>query len=750
MRVPGAAPGGPNTNPAGWQKFDTPEAGVQAISNQLDRYAAGKTTGTPLTTIRGIVSTWAPPSENDTGALINRASTIMGVDPDTPLDLSNPAVKARLVETMIRNEQGGNLHPNAAAAIPKVFGLPDWQPYGSKAPQTAAAPPDAASPPAAAPPPGGLLRLPEVPTHNDLAPAPAAATGTPGPTGLLTPQPGMPGGIAPVSTSGGGAPGIAPQGMPPEGVPMPGRLGGMGPLRGGAPPGLLSVADTGAGPGDGAGPNLVPGGAGTNLPPQAPVTAGPPPPPSAAIRSLLEPLQPAPTATPYTNAPPVTGQGAAAPGPAAPVQTSQAPSAAAPAPASPQAAAIPGVAGIPSPQKIAQAQQIAFALSVLGKAIPPDIAETAKFPMAVALENAKQQARVGPQIQIDAAQQALITQREVLLKQLQAGYDTVEVPVRDAQGNYSTVTMTRAQAGQYLGHVNAQLTGLPQQSAGGAPASGATAPGSTAGAPNGGAAPGMMPVGKPFFTPQQELDAKTAADIQVKTRENQLQMQRDWQQKQNDIAMLPLQKRQEALFTDYADNVQKPAGTADNARKTLAALSNSLANFQTGKTADERLGIAKLWADGVTTLGFTPSAAVQQMIASGETINKQGNTLGFEMAKELGSRESQMVVQAAIASNPGLAMSPQGNRQLIQLIDNGLQRDIAKKGFYDQYLTKNGTYEGADAAFRKANPVEATVSSVPGLEYHVKDEADLRRQNLPPGTRFIGPDNNIHMVGPNG
>jgi len=124
MRNPNVpAAGGPNTNPRGWQQFDTPEAGVQAISNQLDRYASGATTGTPLTTIRGIVSTWAPASDgNPTPTLINRASQIVGVGPDQPLDLSNPAVKSKLVEAMIRNEQGGALPPTAAAAIPKVFG----------------------------------------------------------------------------------------------------------------------------------------------------------------------------------------------------------------------------------------------------------------------------------------------------------------------------------------------------------------------------------------------------------------------------------------------------------------------------------------------------------------------------------------------------------------------------------------------------------------------------------------------------
>jgi hypothetical protein len=147
MRVPGAGPGGPNTNPAGWQTFATPGDGVQAIGNQLDRYAAGKTTGQPLTTLRQMVSTWAPPSENDTDALIKRASTVTGLDPDAPVDLSNPAVRAKVTEAFIRNEQGGNLHPKAVDGLSAVYGNA-WSPHGGQA-QTAAAPAPAAEPPMA-------------------------------------------------------------------------------------------------------------------------------------------------------------------------------------------------------------------------------------------------------------------------------------------------------------------------------------------------------------------------------------------------------------------------------------------------------------------------------------------------------------------------------------------------------------------------------------------------------------------------
>lgn len=110
----------------GFETYATPEAGVQAISDTLDRYAVGVVTdtnpsGKPLNTIRSIVSTWAPAKENDTPALIARAAKVTGFDPDQPLDLADPGVKAKLIEATIRNEQGGKL-PVSRSIITRVAG----------------------------------------------------------------------------------------------------------------------------------------------------------------------------------------------------------------------------------------------------------------------------------------------------------------------------------------------------------------------------------------------------------------------------------------------------------------------------------------------------------------------------------------------------------------------------------------------------------------------------------------------------
>lgn len=124
LRKVGVPAAGPNAG--GFQSFATPEDGVRAIDSQLQRYYQGATTGKPITTLRGIVSTWAPPSENDTPALIARASKVTGFGPDDELTLDAPT-RAKLIEATIRNEQGGKL-PIDPAVITKVTGAPAVSP----------------------------------------------------------------------------------------------------------------------------------------------------------------------------------------------------------------------------------------------------------------------------------------------------------------------------------------------------------------------------------------------------------------------------------------------------------------------------------------------------------------------------------------------------------------------------------------------------------------------------------------------
>ncbi|MFS1583644.1 MAG: lytic transglycosylase catalytic [Candidatus Arsenophonus phytopathogenicus] len=82
-------------------KFNTAFEGLQALSSQLNRYAERG-----LNTVEKIISTWAPASENNTQAYIEKISGKLGVSPDTVLNLSNPAVMTSLMSGIVEHENG--------------------------------------------------------------------------------------------------------------------------------------------------------------------------------------------------------------------------------------------------------------------------------------------------------------------------------------------------------------------------------------------------------------------------------------------------------------------------------------------------------------------------------------------------------------------------------------------------------------------------------------------------------------------
>lgn len=79
--------------------FQSPVWGIRAMARILKNYRALY----GLDTVAGIVSRWAPPSENNTAAYIASVSAAVGVDPDQPLTADQlPA----LVAAMIYHENG--------------------------------------------------------------------------------------------------------------------------------------------------------------------------------------------------------------------------------------------------------------------------------------------------------------------------------------------------------------------------------------------------------------------------------------------------------------------------------------------------------------------------------------------------------------------------------------------------------------------------------------------------------------------
>lgn len=109
-----------------YASFSSPEAGIRAMGKNLltyqNKYA--------LNTLKGIISRWAPASENDTAAYIATVAKAVGVKPDAPIDLHDATTLGKLTRAMIQVENGKQPYSDAqiSAGIQAALGnapLPD-------------------------------------------------------------------------------------------------------------------------------------------------------------------------------------------------------------------------------------------------------------------------------------------------------------------------------------------------------------------------------------------------------------------------------------------------------------------------------------------------------------------------------------------------------------------------------------------------------------------------------------------------
>ncbi len=104
----------PQGQSTGFQKFSTPEEGLSAIDKNLQAYGSKG-----INTLEGVISRWAPPNENDTARLIGEASKRLGINPNQPIDLNNPAVRQAVSTAIMYQEQG----PKGIFGVVKSPGL---------------------------------------------------------------------------------------------------------------------------------------------------------------------------------------------------------------------------------------------------------------------------------------------------------------------------------------------------------------------------------------------------------------------------------------------------------------------------------------------------------------------------------------------------------------------------------------------------------------------------------------------------
>ncbi|WP_445496710.1 structural protein [Photorhabdus sp. SF281] len=98
-------------------QFVSPEYGIRAMIKILHNY--NRKYG--LKTVKGIISRWAPPNENNTEGYVNRVCKDTDVTRDQVVDVFNQALMTKLIKAIITVENGSQPYDNEV--IDKAFSL---------------------------------------------------------------------------------------------------------------------------------------------------------------------------------------------------------------------------------------------------------------------------------------------------------------------------------------------------------------------------------------------------------------------------------------------------------------------------------------------------------------------------------------------------------------------------------------------------------------------------------------------------
>jgi hypothetical protein len=85
-------------------QFLDPVSGLRAMARILMNYK--RLHG--IDTLRGVISRWAPDSENPTAAYIRNMEIWTGIPAEQPIDLEDATILSRIIPGIIRQENGSN------------------------------------------------------------------------------------------------------------------------------------------------------------------------------------------------------------------------------------------------------------------------------------------------------------------------------------------------------------------------------------------------------------------------------------------------------------------------------------------------------------------------------------------------------------------------------------------------------------------------------------------------------------------
>lgn len=131
---------------------------------------------------------------------------------------------------------------------------------------------------------------------------------------------------------------------------------------------------------------------------------------------------------------------------------------------------------------------------------------------------------------------------------------------------------------------------------------------------------------------------------------------------------------------------------------SIDTLNNDPGFLSTGSAGSSRIAFGKAVNTFLTGIGA--ETLDESKIAAGESLFKTTGRLGFNMSKQLGSREPGVITEKAIALNPGMDNTPNGIQLLKNSVQEEQQRIIDEHNFKGKFYQENGyNQQAAESAF---------------------------------------------------
>lgn len=208
-------------------------------------------------------------------------------------------------------------------------------------------------------------------------------------------------------------------------------------------------------------------------------------------------------------------------------------------------------------------------------------------------------------------------------------------------------------------------------------------------------------------------------------------------------------QQEELLKQGTADMIEKQRPAYEAAQQTLNGSAvidgdiDKLGNtgwFAPGTGATGRIAVAKGINGAMTAAGFSPDKNPglffdPEKVGTGEELNKQTVNLGFNLARTMGARESQQVVEQAIKINPGLGTTYLGGKMVNSLIAENAQRTKDQYEYKMNALNNGVDPLTAETQFNKQYPGTAYVKRAISQFAPVQvNDAPWTANSLLPGT----------------